>query len=875
MPLPSPASHIHVLTATGLQCMEPADISVQRVGAKAYGLSTLPVPWCPPFFVISGECLTPSNESRAANQMAPFVRDALEILCIPTTSRVLIRSSGVHETLERRGQLDSVECLAEDIWVHATQLQAKLAQRLAARGQMSTETVHFVVQECVRVVTKGHLSNERRLNREPRDFAAEFEPSDGVAGHMEQVAVRPWRTGKFTEAAVLTCHARAAIGLVLKRVGSWAMRFSCRIHFEWVWNGQTVMLVQSDCVTASGGIDPRTVLPKHIPELASSASGGLSMFRTADTQDFTTYRKLGNARLYGGLGYQMPPFYVLQDPTVIGALVNGNIPPELVGDLTALTLRPLIIRTDGLHIPDHQREMLPRSDELRSLQDVEEWVAKKFAPVVAEQSLGNTGLCLIAHHFIPSVASAWARAEPGNPVVRIESLWGVPEGLYWHSHDTFEVDTGFREIDIGGIGEKLPYTLRERCRYKGTFVASDEAGRWVPQATDVNHDWARSITHEKWIFEIAQTTRRVAESAKKAVSVMWFIGNHKEASTHQVLPWFHSPSPLENGPKAAPRRKQNLTHDFVIRIKADWEDLKKSIATGVVIERVVMSPEDTDLIRNHSFASELAQLAKSSGFIVELSGGILSHAYYMLSRAGCRVECVDLFGAGEEVVEFNKLVRDKIPALIRERGERIESITLKGDALVRALRQKLVEEAFEALDAATGDDLLGELADVQEVLLALIGALNLDQNSVDQERLRKRKRRGGFEDGMMLLTTAAPQSIPLVSDTVALDGDELGITESPERPTSFISDPNALPVNATYRRPDLRKVGGATEKLLTFKTDIESMRTFHQRLAFDMPTTNSGESSFVLTIELDREKSKMRGQVRLQLGPSQLNLFVE
>lgn len=875
MPLPSPVSHIHVLTTAGLQRIESSDISVQVVGAKAYGLSTLPSLWCPPYFVISGECLPPSIESSAADRMNSFVRDALEILHIPTTSRVLIRSSGVNETLERRGQLDSVECLADDIWAQAIQLQTQLVQRLTAKGQASMDTVHFVVQECVKVVTKGHLSNERRLNREPRDFVAEFEPSEGVAGHMEQVAVRPWRTGKFTEAAILTCHARAAIGLVLKRVGSWAMRFSCRIHFEWVWNGQTVMLVQSDCVIASGGVDPRTVLPKHIPELASSASGGLSMFRMADTQDLTTYRKLGNARLYGSLGYEMPPFYVLQEPTAICALVNGIIPPELIGDLTALTLRPLIIRTDGLRIPDHQREMLPRSDELRSVQDVAEWVAKKFAPVVAEQCIGNTGLCLIAHHFIPSVASAWARAEPGNPVVRIESLWGVPEGLYWHSHDTFEVDTGSREIDTGGIGEKLPYTLRERCRYKGTFVASDEAGRWVPQATDSNHDWARSITHEKWIFEIAQTTRRVAESAQKAVSVMWFIGNHKEASSHHVLPWFHSPSLLENGPKAAPRRKQNLTHDFVIRTKTDWEELKKSIATGVVIERVVMSPEDTDLIRNHSFASELAQLATSSGFIVELSGGILSHAYYMLSRAGCRVECVDLFGAGEEVVEFNKLVRDKIPALIRERGERIESITLKGDALVKALRQKLVEEAFEALDAATGNDLLGELADVQEVLMALICALNLDPSTVDQERLRKRKRRGGFEDGLMLLTTAAPQSISLASDTVVLVSGELGIPESPEKPAAFISDPNALPVNNTYRKPDLRKIGGTTEKLLTFKTDIESMRTFHQRLAFNMPTTGAGESSFVMTIELDREKSRIRGQVRLQLGPSQLNLFVE
>jgi predicted house-cleaning noncanonical NTP pyrophosphatase (MazG superfamily) len=868
---PNPVSPVNVVTAAGLRLVHPIDISIRQVGAKAYGLSTLPAEWCPPFFVISSDCLTISHEPEVEEIIVESIRNALEHLHFNEFSRVLIRSSGVNETLDFRGQLDSLECAAAEVWEHAQKLQRGLIQRFSATGLASSEIVHFVVQENVHVAAKGHLSNERRLNREPRDFVVEFEPVDSFVGQTEQVAVRTWRTGKFVDASVLTCDARAAIGLVLKRVASWAMRFSCRIHFEWVWNGKTVLLVQGDCATVLGGIDPRSVVPEHIQTCGAS---GLRAFRVVDGNDYATYRKLSNAKLYSELGYKMPPFYVLQDPAIISALLHGTVTDDLAADLKTLTQRPLIIRTDGLNIPDAQREMLPRSDELRTLCDAEVWF-KKFVCTINELSLGEAGLCLIAHHFIPSVASAWARAEPGNPVVRIESLWGIPEGLYWHSHDTFEVDTGSRDINSGDIGGKLHYSLRERCRYKGTFIAPDDSGRWVPQATDANHDWARSITQKKWIFEIARTTRLIAEYSKKAVSVMWFIGNHMEASDHQVLPWFHSPSPLENGPKAAPRRKKIFTYDFVIRRRSDWEELKKSIKAGVVVERVVMSPEDADLIRNASFASELAQLAKAGGFIVELSGGILSHAYYMLSREGCRVECVDLFGAGEEVVEFNKLVRDKIPALIRDRGERIESITLKGDALVRALRQKLVEEAFEVLDASSGDDLLGELADVQEVLLALASALNLTSDSVEQERLRKRKRRGGFDEGMMLLKTSTPQSLPMTTDTIGIDPGKLAMEEFQEKPIPSISDPNALPVHATYRKPDLRKIGGATEKLFTFKTDIEAMRTFHQQLSFDMPTAHAGESSFLMTIELDREKSKIRGQIRLQLGPSQLNLFIE
>lgn len=861
-----------MVTPSGLAQIQAGDISVQLVGVKAFGLSTLPSEWCPPFFVISSDCLQKTHAPGVESIVADGIQHALDLLSLPRASRILVRSSGVTETLDVRGQLDSLECEIGEVWACAQKLREELFTKLSNSTLDHSETIHFVVQASVHVVAKGHLSNERRLNREPRDFLVEFEPSDGLIGHTEQMAVRTWRTGKFTDASTLACDARAAIGIVLKRVGSWAMRFSCRIHFEWVWDGKTVFLVQGDCATTVGGIDPNTVIPQHLP---SWQGDGLCAFRVVNDTDYATYRKLSNAKLYSELGYKMPPFYVLQDPTAIGALLRGILTADLESDLRMLTQRPLIIRTDGLNIPNINREMLPRSDELRTLDDAKTWLLTKFANVVKTASLENTGLCLIAHHFIPSVASAWARAEPGNPMVRIESLWGIPEGLYWYSHDTFEVDTGSRDVSAGDIGGKLPYSLRERCRYKGTFIASDDAGRWVPQSTDANHDWARSITQKKWIFEIARTTRLIAESSQKAVSVMWFIGNHTDASAHQVLPWFHSPSPLENGPKAAPRRKKISTHDFVVRHKNDWEDLKRSIAGGAAIERVFMSPEDADLIRNASFASELAQLAKTGGFIVELSGGILSHAYYMLSREGCRVECVDLFGTSEEVVEFNKLVRDKIPALIEDRGERIESIKLAGDALVRALRQKLVEEAFEVLDASSGDELLGELADVQEVLLALASALNLSTENVDQERLRKRKKRGGFDDGMMLLKTATPQSMTMPQSTMDIDGRSLHIETPYEASPPLISDPNAIPVQASYRKPDLRKVGGVTEKLLTFKTDIESMRIFQQQLSFDMQTANSGESSFTLSVELEREKSRIRGQIRLQMGPSQLSLFIE
>ncbi|WP_323018510.1 nucleoside triphosphate pyrophosphohydrolase [Castellaniella sp.] len=866
---PSPIQQLKIVTPEGEQTLLLAEICPEAVGWKAVGLCTMPASWVPPFFVISSACFAPGLSHATESQIEQAINNILGALGVSEQTEVFIRSSGAAETLHVRGQLESMGCVAHETWPSAKALM----KRLLKTAHAGASTIHLVVQKNVSVFEKGHLSNERRLSREPRDWIAEFEPINGETGRTEPVAVRTWRSGKKTDTSTgLACGSRAAVGIVLKRVGGWAMQFSVRMHFEWVWDKTSVWLVQADIATIMGGIDPRSVVPTYIPKLKTDK---LQIFRAPDPEDHTAYSKLHNAKMYADLGYQMPPFFVLDSSEIIGALLNGTVVDELASDLSVLTQRPFIIRTDGKNIPKDKKEMLPRSDELRSLADAKDWLTNTFTQGIRAGGLADAQLCLIAHHFIPSVASAWARAEPGNPLVRIESLWGIPEGLYWHSHDTFEVDTGTQDLWNSDLGSNLTYGLRERLRYKGTFVAADEEGRWIPQTPDTDHDWARSITRTQWIFEIAQSTRRIAERCKQPISVMWFVDNHRNATPHRVLPWFHSVSTLEGGPKAAPRRKRHSSHDVVIRSAADWEHLQAAADADITqtIERVVMAPVDAELIRNAGFATDLAKLAKRLGFVIELSGGLLSHAYYILSREGCRVECVDLFGAGEEVVEFHKLVRDGIPDMIRDRGERVDSVALKGDALITALRQKLVEEAFEALDANTGNELLGELADLQEVLLALATALNVDPGAVEQERLKKRKKRGGFEKGLMLLKTSTPQSISKSSNarTITTGGD-LAIEEVGSQAPPVISDPMAMPTKSPYRRPDMRHADGTVEKLFTFKIDVAPLRKLEQRLAFDMPMPRTGKTPLVLTVELDRDKATVWGQVRLQVSQSQLEL---
>lgn len=852
-----PLRSILAIAESGPSDIPSEEISSENVGWKAYGLSSLPPEWVPPFFLITASCL---EGACSEETLETWVAECLTRVGIAKTQKLFVRSSGTFETMRNRGRLISASSEQGDVISTIRSLTTRL-------GNITGGKVHWIVQEHVSLKEKGHLSNERHLSREKRDWIAEFEPQaqDEATGYRTRIAIRRWRDGTNPTSIDLTCASKPEVTLRLRRVAMWADQFTHRTHFEWVWDGEFVRMVQADVDEAITGVNPRSFIPARIIPIEPTS---LKAFHPANKEDYERYGKLRNARVYGKFNYNMPAFYVLDEPGIVSSILSGRIPSNLESDLSELTKRPLIIRTDGANIPDDKREMLPRSEELRSCAEARYWLLEHFKSQIEQSGLEGSSLCLIAHHFVPAIASAWARAEPGKRMVRIESLWGIPEGLYWYSHDTFEVDTQTISIAPNQSVESLNYRYWDRLRYKGTFIAPDADGKWVPYQTKPPYDWKASIGKPQWLFEIARTTRLIAEHEKYAVSVMWFIDTHLQATNHRVLPWFHSKSELAGQPKAAPRHKRKGGSDFSIKTVEDWQQLHTQLQSGIRIERVIVEPIDPSLIRNPQFAQELAGLAASQKFVVQLSGGILSHAYYILRRSGAQVECIDLFGADEDVVEYNKVVRDKIPKIIERGGERVETVQLAGDALVTALRQKLVEESFEALDAKSGDELISELADVEEVIRAICQALKVPAEQLEAEREEKLKRRGGFEKGLMLKTTATPHSIQQQS-TIS-DAPTLALKSQPT-PEPVISQVTDLPTKPLYRRPDLRHVDQLLEKLFTFETETNRIGEVKETLTFSLPVDREPRE-FNLTVELRRTRSSVRGVIRLRLLPSQLEI---
>lgn len=100
---------------------------------------------------------------------------------------------------------------------------------------------------------------------------------------------------------------------------------------------------------------------------------------------------------------------------------------------------------------------------------------------------------------------------------------------------------------------------------------------------------------------------------------------------------------------------------------------------------------------------------------------------------------------------YNKLVRDKIPDIIRAKGEEpVYRYIEDKNEYIAELEKKLKEECNEVISAKENGERLEELADLLEVIMALAGAVDSDIQEVIDIADEKARKRGGFEEGIFL-----------------------------------------------------------------------------------------------------------------------------
>ena len=719
----------------------PSLCDAREPSGKLKGLLELPQEWVPPFFPISSElhrrylAASPRplslHDLPDSTETAEIEQHLAKFGMPPENNSLIVRSNAEHEGLEERGLLKSFRC---DGTLDGILAGANAVFKAAAE-MPSGNPIGLIVQLYRSPMSSGFLSNQRRVVEEIRRWVCEMSPSkDSPRETLPRVF--PLRVERHAPAPTseLRCDTARQLLEKLPAVGRYFYDRKTRRNLEWVWDGERLWIVQNDEAPEKVGSSPEPVSPKTVGPVRRHKLQFFSLFNGRTSP----WQMLQCVSTFKAAGLPTTSLFTLKGKAAITALAKGRVPKGLSSDLAELTAAPLVIRSD---IRGETTLFAKHTTGLTNAARAIDFLQRTARELVSSGVQADR-ICFISHRFIPAVASAFSLATPTSRRVRIDALWGLPDGLEFCPHDSFEVDS------------RTGASVATRIRYKPTFLAALPSEKWSVEPLSAPWDWKPALDHTS-LRNIARDSARLAEKLQKPVVTMWFAGVLPNSGHPKLLPWRSLPgdAPSQIGSAVGSHFK---SRPLVVRNKNDLALLKKN---KMYASSVVLRPDGPHL-RDEMFLKQLGAAVSAQGLRIDLEGSPLSHAFYVLQRTGAQVACVDPINPKSVRQKFQKLVRDRIPVQIRRRGERAEVLKVPSDELLDVLKTKVVEESLEVLATNSTDALRAEMADVYEVLRALCRAIKQPTSKLEEDAARKRRKVGGFGTGIVLVET---EDTPLVA----------------------------------------------------------------------------------------------------------------
>jgi predicted house-cleaning noncanonical NTP pyrophosphatase (MazG superfamily) len=504
-----------------------------------------------------------------------------------------------------------------------------------------------------------------------------------------------------------------------------------RSHLEWVWDGTRVWIVQYDEEFAQEGRPPGSSWTHGaVPGL----DGPLRLFRDA-SQRQSGFPKAEHVRTFAEADLPHGDVRVLYGDSIITRLAEGKVSRELKRDLRQLIAAPVVVRTDIRTEIDHPELMSARTDVCMDYEKLEKFLVTT-AKRLLKRGISPGDVAFLVHRFLLADAGAYGFARPGSSRVLVDATWGIPDSLLFHLHDSYRVDIDARSVE-------------RHLRCKTDFIDVDAKGGWRSRHAGVPWDWRPTLSTEV-ALEVADICATLADKLEMDVEVMCFIDTRSAKA--KVLPWFYS-SPKQLLFEVEESRGHYNGERLTIRNEQDLARAEHTLEEARGLKVTLTIRPDVKFLRSKDFLKRVAGVAQRFNTPVELEGSRLSHAYYLLEDAGARVRCVDPWADTDRHQTFGKLVRDLVPVRIQRRGERALVYSANRNELATLIRAKVIEEAVEYYWAADDAASVQELADLLELLQAAARIHEVKFEDVEKEAARKRKERGGFEGGVVLVET--------------------------------------------------------------------------------------------------------------------------
>jgi predicted house-cleaning noncanonical NTP pyrophosphatase (MazG superfamily) len=722
---------LELMTAITSWLTPPDVVSSKHLGGKAAGLFALPRDWVPPFFVV-----------RRGLTFDPALDHLLALCHSDSASQgLIVRSNALSEdTASVRGTYISV-LVAADAGVVREGIEEVLAQPTRPGDDMLA-----IVQLTMRCAAKGHLSNERHVAERRTQWVVEEETPKSSS------SFRPL-TGRDKGNEGLDAGNRAQVRTALRHVAFRLGGHEHRLHCEWVWDGRRVWIVQRDSVPDAHGGPVHAFLASRARRRVASQRPNTKLIGRLDVQQTVNWSKLSKPMTFEALGMPTAEVWHLGGDAFLAEEAKGFA--RVIADLEALlTLGPIVVRCDVRASRGYSDLSLPTSDPVEQAGDALQFMRRTAANYFAEPVVRPEDWAFLPAVLVPARVSIMAQAKPGGQRVRLDALWGYPDGVGLLAHDKWSHDIFPDEVD-------------ERRAHKDSCFMYLQGRGWCFERVPAPHDWGHCINGAE--ARIASSwARRLADHLDREVQLMVLARIDGARGADAMLPWHYTDHEVPFG-----RTHVAMVPSTGIASISRPEELD---AVDLSRHRGVLLRPQVGWHRDREFLMAVGASASAADVPVYFQGSVLGHPYYLIKSAGAVVVPVGQNEPEGVHIEYNKLVRDRIPDIVRGTGGSVRAVRASPEEAEWLLRQKLVEEAFEVAEAV-GDEVVEELADLAETVLALCRHAGIEPGEVERARRDKRAARGGFDHVVYLQTTSStpPEGderleMPSLFSSDAIDG---------------------------------------------------------------------------------------------------------
>ncbi len=694
------------------------------MGGKAVGLLKIPPLWTPKFITLTSKfhqqwskcgtdaalCELPSNETGLLEELLGLAR--------ANDVQILVRSNSPIECgLQHRGRFKSIAAKPEMKAIESA-IDVVLSQ--------SQEAVVFaLLQLAVEPGLPGHMSNERRVS--PRRSLWLVEDSDRRFG-QERISTNEFQDARDMQ---LTATSEKEVLQRLRSAAGFLETLGLGYHHcEWVWNGKNVSVVQSDPVDPpKSDLLANRYIHQRIPfsRETNAETYPLAHFSKVTSE---AWRKLRRPRIFRKLGFPTADVFLLTGTA--WKAENGSTSAAIRTALQEMCQYPVVVRCDVNSDNPEDYTFLPTSDPSTDLDFLLNFMDRVFR----SKRVADDQFAFLLARLVPAKASAMVQAFPNAERVRIDALWGFPDGLLHFSHDSYFFEPGTGKID-------------KRIDHKGQCLLFRD-GAWVYEDVGRPDDWD-DVLDDIEIKTMSEWALLLAKDIGHQVQLMTLARIGGERGATACLPWHYTEFEIPKYTEAY--RKLPMTKDITTIATPDALTSLAALQGGSTVQALLIKP-DTASMRDAGFLEHVGLLAARLRIPVYFEGSLLGHSYYLLAKNGARVVPIMEEEPAPEVKRYDKLVRDEIPTIIKRAGGLARVKTLSRAEAQTLLAQKLIEESYEVWNAPQ-EALIEELADVLEVVDALRQQSGITSEQLEARRGHKRNSRGGFDKLIYLEETQA------------------------------------------------------------------------------------------------------------------------